>query len=122
MRRAVFDLPAVSSTLIHLLNLDVCDSLNYDESQRKEAIMSTQISIRASEDLILKFNALAKETDRSRAYLINQALEEYIARLRGSTNRRCQDVCASTCSMKELNHWSLADPKLLIMSRCICVN
>ena len=42
--------------------------------------MSTQISIRASEDLILKFNALAKETDRSRAYLINQALEEYIAR------------------------------------------
>lgn len=42
--------------------------------------MSTQISIRTSEDLILKFNALAKETDRSRAYLINQALEEYIAR------------------------------------------
>jgi predicted transcriptional regulator len=54
-------LPAVSSTLIHLLNLDLCDSF------------------RASEDLILKFNALAKETDRSRAYLINQTLEEYTA-------------------------------------------
>ena len=80
MRRELRGLPAVSLTLIHLLNLDSCDSLNYDESQRKEATMSTQISIRASEDLILKFNALAKETDRSRAYLINQALEEYIAR------------------------------------------
>ncbi|NCD26506.1 MAG: ribbon-helix-helix protein, CopG family [Deltaproteobacteria bacterium] len=42
--------------------------------------MSTQISIRASEELISRFNALAKETDRSRAYLINQAMEEYIAR------------------------------------------
>jgi RHH-type transcriptional regulator, rel operon repressor / antitoxin RelB len=42
--------------------------------------MSTQISIRTSDDLIRKFNLLAKETDRSRAYLINQALEEYIAR------------------------------------------
>ena len=42
--------------------------------------MSTQISIRTDEDLILKFNALAKETDRTRAYHINQALEQYIAR------------------------------------------
>jgi predicted transcriptional regulator len=54
--------------------------LNHNASGKKEANMSTQISIRASDELILKFNALAKETDRSRAYLINQALEEYIAR------------------------------------------
>lgn len=54
--------------------------LNHNDPGKEEAIMSTQISIRTSEDLILKFNALAKETDRSRAYLINQALEEYIAR------------------------------------------
>jgi len=42
--------------------------------------MTTQISIRTSDELVSKFNALAKETDRSRAYLINQAMEEYIAR------------------------------------------
>lgn len=42
--------------------------------------MSTQISIRTSEELVSQFNALAKETDRSRTYLINQAMEEYIAR------------------------------------------
>lgn len=40
--------------------------------------MSTQISIRTSEELILKFSALAKETVRSRAFLINQAKKEYI--------------------------------------------
>jgi len=42
--------------------------------------MPTQISIRTSEELVSQFNALAKETDRSRTYLINQAMEEYIAR------------------------------------------
>ncbi|MDP3430506.1 MAG: CopG family transcriptional regulator [Desulfomicrobium sp.] len=42
--------------------------------------MSTQISIRTSEELILKFSELAKKTARSRAFLINQAMEEYIAR------------------------------------------
>jgi RHH-type transcriptional regulator, rel operon repressor / antitoxin RelB len=42
--------------------------------------MSTQISIRTTEELILKFSALAKKTARSRAFLINQAMEEYIAR------------------------------------------
>jgi hypothetical protein len=42
--------------------------------------------------------------------------EEYIARLSGSTNRRCQEQFASTCSIKEENHCSLAEPKPLIMS------
>lgn len=39
-----------------------------------------QISIRTNEELLCKFNMLAKETDRSRAYHINQAMEEYVAR------------------------------------------
>jgi RHH-type transcriptional regulator, rel operon repressor / antitoxin RelB len=60
--------------------LDVCDRNDYIESQLKEHVMSTQISIRTSEELILKFNELAKETERSRAFLINQAMKEYIAR------------------------------------------
>ena len=39
-----------------------------------------QISIRADQELIAQFSALAEATDRSRTYLINQAMEEYIAR------------------------------------------
>ncbi|GAB6061254.1 CopG family ribbon-helix-helix protein [Desulfonatronum parangueonense] len=42
--------------------------------------MATQISIRTKDELLLKFNELAKETARSRTYLINQAMEEYISR------------------------------------------
>lgn len=38
--------------------------------------------------------------------------ELYMARLNGSTNRRCQEEWFSTCSRKELNHWSLACTKL----------
>ena len=45
-----------------------------------------------------------------------------MARLSGSTNRRCQEQFASTCSMKELNHCSFAEPKLLIMSCSIFEN
>ena len=42
--------------------------------------MSTQISIRTTVELIGQFNAVAEATGRSRSYLINQAMEEYIAR------------------------------------------
>ncbi|MDY0274919.1 MAG: ribbon-helix-helix protein, CopG family [Desulfomicrobium sp.] len=42
--------------------------------------MTTQISIRSNKNLVQKFDELAKETDRSRAYLINQAMEQYILR------------------------------------------
>lgn len=42
--------------------------------------MTTQISIRSNKNLVEQFNELAKETDRSRAYLINQAMEQYILR------------------------------------------
>lgn len=39
-----------------------------------------QISVRADQELIAQFNALAEATERSRTFLINQAMEEYIAR------------------------------------------
>ncbi len=42
--------------------------------------MSTQISIRTSADLVGQFTAMAKATGRTRSFLINQAMEEYIAR------------------------------------------
>lgn len=42
--------------------------------------MSTQISIRTSQELVGQFTHLAEATGRSRSVLINQAMEEYIAR------------------------------------------
>lgn len=40
----------------------------------------TQISIRTNPELVGQFNAVAKATGRSRSFLINQAMQEYIAR------------------------------------------
>jgi len=42
--------------------------------------MSTQVSIRTSQELLGQFNAMAESTGRTRSFLINQAMEEYIAR------------------------------------------
>ena len=42
--------------------------------------MSTQVSIRTNAELLGQFNAMAEATGRTRSYLINQAMEEYIAR------------------------------------------
>lgn len=42
--------------------------------------MSTQISIRTSQNLVGQFAYLAAATGRSRSVLINQAMEEYIVR------------------------------------------
>ncbi|MCK4644809.1 MAG: ribbon-helix-helix protein, CopG family [Candidatus Aminicenantes bacterium] len=43
--------------------------------------MSTSVSIRISDDLIKKLNDLAKETERSRSFLIQKALEAYLDEL-----------------------------------------
>lgn len=40
----------------------------------------TQISIRTNPELVGQFNAMAEATGRSRSFLINQAMQEYIAR------------------------------------------
>jgi predicted transcriptional regulator len=42
--------------------------------------MTTQVSIRTNPELLGQFNAMAEATGRTRSYLINQAMEEYIAR------------------------------------------
>lgn len=42
--------------------------------------MSTQISIRTSQELVGQFAHLAEATGRSRSVLINQAMKEYIVR------------------------------------------
>ena len=42
--------------------------------------MSTQVSIRTSPKLLEHFNAIAEATGRTRSFLINQAMEEYITR------------------------------------------
>ena len=42
--------------------------------------MTTQVSIRTSPELLGQFNAIAEATGRTRSFLINQAMEEYIAR------------------------------------------
>jgi len=42
--------------------------------------MTTQISIRTSAELIEQFDAMAEATGRTRSFLINQAMEEYITR------------------------------------------
>ena len=42
--------------------------------------MSTQVSIRTSTALLAQFNMMAEATGRTRSYLINQAMEEYITR------------------------------------------
>ncbi|WP_319777686.1 CopG family transcriptional regulator [Maridesulfovibrio sp.] len=39
-----------------------------------------QISIRTSPDLIVKLDALANATKRTRSHLVNQAMEEFVAR------------------------------------------
>ena len=41
---------------------------------------TTQFSIRTRPDLLGQFNDLAEATGRPRSYLVNQAMEEYIAR------------------------------------------
>ncbi|MDR2892805.1 MAG: CopG family transcriptional regulator [Deltaproteobacteria bacterium] len=42
--------------------------------------MDAQISIRTNSELIGQFDAVADVTGRKRSFLINQAMEEYIAR------------------------------------------
>ena len=39
--------------------------------------MSTSVSVRISEDLVQKLDEIAKETERSRAFHIQKALEIY---------------------------------------------
>ncbi len=47
----------------------------------REGNMATkQISIRTSPDLIVKLDALANATKRTRSHLVNQAMEEFVAR------------------------------------------
>jgi RHH-type rel operon transcriptional repressor/antitoxin RelB len=43
--------------------------------------MSTSVSVRISEDLIEKLDEIAKETERSRAFHIQKALEAYFEEL-----------------------------------------
>jgi len=40
--------------------------------------MSTSVSVRISDDLVKKLDDLAKETERSRSFLIQKALEAYL--------------------------------------------
>lgn len=42
--------------------------------------MSTVLSVRVSDELAQNLDYLVKATDRSRAYLTNEALQEYITR------------------------------------------
>lgn len=43
--------------------------------------MSTSISVRLTEDLVQKLNEISKETERSRAFHIQKALEAYFEEL-----------------------------------------
>ena len=43
--------------------------------------MSTSVSVRISEDLVRKLDEIAKETERSRAFHIQKALEAYFGEL-----------------------------------------
>ena len=43
--------------------------------------MSTSVSVRISEDLVRKLDEIAKETERSRAFHIQKALEAYFEEL-----------------------------------------
>ncbi len=43
--------------------------------------MSTSVSVRISNDLVKRLDDLAKETERSRSFLIQKALEAYIDEL-----------------------------------------
>jgi predicted transcriptional regulator len=43
--------------------------------------MSTSVSVRISDDLVRKLDEIAKETERSRAFHIQKALEAYFEEL-----------------------------------------
>jgi len=43
--------------------------------------MSTSVSVRISDDLAKRLDALAKETERSRSFLVQKALEVYLEEL-----------------------------------------
>jgi len=43
--------------------------------------MSISVSVRISDDLVKKLDDLAKETERSRSFLIQKALEAYLDEL-----------------------------------------
>ncbi len=43
--------------------------------------MSTSVSVRISEDLVRKLDEISKETERSRAFHIQKALETYFEEL-----------------------------------------
>jgi RHH-type rel operon transcriptional repressor/antitoxin RelB len=43
--------------------------------------MSTSVSVRISNDLVKRLDDLAKETERSRSFLIQKALEAYLEEL-----------------------------------------
>jgi RHH-type rel operon transcriptional repressor/antitoxin RelB len=43
--------------------------------------MSTSVSVRIPDDLVKKLDDLAKETERSRSFLIQKALEVYLDEL-----------------------------------------
>lgn len=42
--------------------------------------MSLQISLRTNSELVDQFDAVAEATGRSRSFLVNEAMREYIAR------------------------------------------
>ena len=43
--------------------------------------MSSSVSVRISDDLVKRLDELAKETERSRSFLIQKALEAYLDEL-----------------------------------------
>jgi len=45
---------------------------------QRRGVMSISVSVRISDDLVKKLDDLAKETERSRSFLIQKALEAYL--------------------------------------------
>lgn len=66
--------------------------------------MSTSVSVRISDDLVRKLDEIAKETERSRAFHVQKALEAYFEELADFQIAldRLHDVSDPIISMDEM--------------------
>ncbi len=68
--------------------------------------MSTAVSLRIPDQLVIELDDVAKETERSRSFHIQKAIEAYLSEYADLhiASDRLHDVTDSTISLAEMRH------------------
>lgn len=87
-------------------SIDTVNYIAYNIMQliTRRNLMSTSVSVRISEDLVQKLDEITRETERSRAFHIQKALEAYFEELADLQIAidRLHDVTDSVISLDEI--------------------